>query len=166
MQICSISWQIGTALMFPLESLVRLIVHTLFSSMDTARYTPLLCSYFSLDESSRSFHVHVVKHSIADAAGRIMDGFVFRDQIRNELHQAALFPPHHSFTVGIRDHAFQWLVRRDWLQRRISSQFVARPWQHKNRQALRGGFIAQMPMLVAYFPVMDASMSLSMYAAV
>ena len=152
--------------MFPLESLVRLIVHTLFSSMDTARYTPLLFSYFLLDESSRSFHVHVVKHFIADTAERNMDGFVFRDQIRKELHQTGLFPPHHSFTVGIRDRAFQWLVRRDWLQRRITSQFVARPWQHKNREALKGGFIAQMPTLVADFPVMDASMSLSMDAII
>lgn len=41
-RICSIPLQIGTALTFPLESPVCLIVPTLFSSMDTARYSPLL----------------------------------------------------------------------------------------------------------------------------
>lgn len=45
------------------------------------------------------------------------------------------------------------------MQRRISLHSVARPGQHKNRDALKGGFIAQMPMLVADFPVMDASIA-------
>ncbi|KAJ4900976.1 hypothetical protein Rs2_14927 [Raphanus sativus] len=52
----------------PLESLVSLIVHTLFSLMDTARYTPLL-----------------------DAARRNMVSFVFRDQIHKELTKPVCF---------------------------------------------------------------------------